>query len=159
MQEIPNRIREVAPLHELLIGTATREVAAYIGSVPAVVRLHKFAPTRAILEAVIKKKSEEIFTAPSIEFAKTYVQAGGKAFRYIFRWGEKRSLIGACHAMDVVPLFGCRGQIGKPVMMGLTEQEVMAQGKPMRKIWADFAKTGNITATEVEGLLEIQPVK
>ena len=70
-------------------------------------------------------------------------------------WGLGRSPIGACHAMDCVPLFGLRGGADVPMAMGYTEEDVRRQGLPMRRIWADFAKTGAVTSSGVEGMIEI----
>lgn len=149
------RLREVAPTHELLCGTNAREVSAYIGSNRAIVALDSCFLTRWLIERIIKQKSNEIFTAGSDAFAKSYAEAGGKVWHHLFSWGVGRSPIGACHAMDCVPLFGMRGTTSAPITMGYTEEEIRVQGEPLRRIWADFARTGEVISRGIDGMIEI----
>ncbi len=153
--QIAARIRQVAPSHELLCGSNAREVSAYIGSNRTLMALHGCFLTRWIVELVVKRKSAAIFTAADDAFARSYAEAGGRVWRYLFSWGLGRSPIGACHAMDCVPLFGLRGGADVPIAMGYTEEDVRRQGLPMRRIWADFAKTGVVTSSGVEDMIEI----
>lgn len=44
----------------------------------------------------------------------------------------------------------------KPIAMGMSFDEVYQQGIPMRKIWADYAKTGQITRMKIDGMIEIR---
>lgn len=154
-QDIPARLREVAPTHELVIGSATREVSAYLASIAPIVALYGFPPTRWIVEKVVSNMSRAIFNEPSDEFARQYAAAGGKVWRYVFSWGEGRSIVGACHTMDFPPLFGLQDCEGKPIAMGLSAKEIYEQGVPMRRIWAGFARAGRVSETSVEGMLEI----
>ena len=39
--------------------------------------------------------------------------------------------------------------------MGLSAQEIEEQGKPMRDIWASFARTGEPSQLHVPGMLRI----
>ena len=42
------------------------------------------------------------------------------------------------------------------IAMGMSFDEVYQQGIPMRKIWADYAKTGQITRMKIDGMIEIR---
>lgn len=153
--QLDERLREVAPTHELICGSNAREVSAYIGNDRKVLALHACVLTRWIVELIVKRKSAAIFNDPDDAFARRYAAAGGKVWRYRFRWGLGRSPIGACHAMDIVPLFGLRGSTDVPIAMGYTEEEVSRIGAPLRRIWADFAKTGVVHSSGIEGMIEI----
>ncbi len=77
-------------------------------------------------------------------------------WRYLFSWGLGRSIIGACHASDCVPLFGLSEVSGTvPIAMGYTAEEIYRQGMPLRRIWADFARTGTVTSPGIEGMIKI----
>lgn len=44
------------------------------------------------------------------------------------------------------------------MQMGKTESEILEEGKPMRRMWAEFARSGAITEPEIEGILSIGKV-
>lgn len=39
--------------------------------------------------------------------------------------------------------------------MGKTESEIFEEGRPVRKMWAEFARTGEVEETEIGGILTI----
>ena len=155
-EEAKAQIRRVAPGHELLIGAMTREVAAYIGTSKKFTALDRFPITRPITERVIKRIGSAIFNAPIQEFAHSYAKAGGTTFLYTFSWMQGKSVLGASHCSDCLLLFGARDAESKPGCMGLSAQEVLRAGAPFRKIWADFAKTGAVARTSLDGMVEIR---
>ena len=156
---IEDRMKRIASDHDIIIGTTDREVAVFIGLKKGIVALDRFVLTRWIVESIIKKKSESMFTKPSEDFARQYVKCGGKAYLYRFSWMKDYDYIGACHTSDVQLLFGAKGLEGMDISMGKTESETLEEGKPMRKIWAEFARTGKVEETEIKGILKIGRVE
>lgn len=67
-------------------------------------------------------------------------------------------MIGAGHITELALLFGGKGVEGTLMAQGLSEREFLEHGKPLRRIWADFAKTGNISTMKVNGMMEIEEV-
>jgi para-nitrobenzyl esterase len=67
-------------------------------------------------------------------------------------------VIGAGHITELALLFGGKGVEGTLMAQGLPERDFLEHGKPLRRIWADFAKTGNISTTKINGMLEIAEV-
>ena len=155
-EEAKAQIRRTAPGHELLIGTATREVAAYIGTSKKFAALDRFPITRPIAERVIKRIGGGIFNTPVEEFARSYAEAGGTTFLYSLSWMQGKSALGASHCSDCLLLFGVGAAEGKPGCMGLSAQEVLEVGAPLRKMWADFAKAGQIERASLDGMMEIR---
>ena len=156
---IPDRIKSVASDHDLIIGTTEREVAALIGLKRSLVALDRFILTRWLVEAVIRSKSGSMFTRPSEEFARQYAMCGGKVYLYRFVWMKDYDYIGACHTSDLQMLFGADGLEQLDISMGKKKSESLEEGKPMRKMWAEFARSGNVNETEIEGILRIGRVE
>jgi len=154
-EDIPQRIQEIAPTHDLFIGNTAREISLFIGSNKLIGGLDGFFLTGWAIESVIKKIGNTIYHNPTDIFAKQYAEAGGKTYRYLFSWGEKISFVGASHMSDTVLLFGGSEVVGRDMSMGLSEEELYEQGKPLREIWANFAKTGHLEELKVDGLIEI----
>lgn len=152
------RLREVAPKHEILIGTNARETASYIGGNKLASALDRFVLTRWIIELVLRKKSMAIFTGPTRKFAQLYAECGGKVHLYSYFWRKNQHVIGAGHITELALLFGGKGVEGTLMAQGLSEREFLEQGKPLRRIWADFAKTGNMSTMKVNGMMEIEEV-
>ncbi len=152
---IPERVKSIASDHEIIIGTTEREVAVFIGLIKSIVALDKFILTRWIVEAIIRRKTNSMFTKPSEDFAKLYAKSGGKVYLYRFGWMRDYTHIGACHTSDVQLLFGAKGLQGTDISMGKTESETLEEGKPMRRMWAEFARSGEVKETELKGILKI----
>ena len=152
---IPDRIRQIASGHEIIIGTNAREVAVFIGHRRFIVALDRFVLTRWIVESIIRKVTYRIFTKPAEDFARLYADSGGRAYLYRFYWMKDHDYIGACHASDVQMIFGAKGMEGMDIAMGKTESEILEEGRPMRRMWAEFARTGEVEEAGIDGVLTI----
>eukprot|EP00833_Pecoramyces_ruminatium_P017640 jgi/Orpsp1_1/1191672/evm.model.d7180000087682.1 len=141
-EDIPKKLKEVASNHDLFIGNTTREISCFVGPNKILAGLNKLCLTGMLIESIIKKISRELFHDPTETFAKEYAKAGGKVYRYVFSWGEKKSFIGASHTSELLLLFGGKPCVGRDMALGYSEEELIEIGKPIRKIWGDFAKTG-----------------
>lgn len=150
---IAARLREVAPTHDLIMGCTTREVAAYVGVSDVIDALDFFPLTRVPFEKVIRTMTHLIFTDPSVLFAQLYAECGGRAFFYLSYWMERASLLGACHASELPLLFGGEETGESPLRQGLSSEEIMAAGKPLRKRWTDFARDGSVDTATIPGIL------
>ena len=156
---IPDRIKLVASDHDIIIGTTAREVAAFVGGRKGIVALDRSVLTRWLVERIMKKISGRLFTKPAEEFASQYAKCGGKVYLYMFSWMKDYDYIGACHTSDVQLLFGSKGLEGMDISMGKTASQTLEEGKPMRKMWAEFARSGEVRETELEGILTIRRVE
>ncbi|ORX57690.1 alpha/beta-hydrolase [Piromyces finnis] len=156
IEDIPKRLQEIAPSHPLFIGNTSREVALFISSNKLIRGLSSIFLTSWAIEGIIKRISNSIYHNPTSIFAKQYADAGGKTYRYVFSWGENDSFVGAAHMSELSLLFGGSEVVGRDMGMGLTEEEIYKQGKPIRELWSSFAKTGNFKTMKIDGVIEIQ---
>ena len=154
-EKIPEVLAKRSCCHPLLIGCNAREASAYIGGKKGIAALDRFPLTRRAVEAILKRKGEEIFEGPSRAFARQYSRLGGQCWYYEFYWGKDRSAIGACHCMELVPLFGGKGLEGHEIMMGYEETDVRDAGRQIRKLWTDFSRTGMVQDTRIEDMLTV----
>ena len=152
------RWREVAPKHEIIIGTNARETASYIGGNKLARALDRNILTRWALELYLRKKSMTVFTEPTRRFARLYADCGGIVYLYSYFWRKDESVIGAGHITELALLFGGKGVEGTLMAQGLPERAFVEYGKPLRRIWSDFAKTGEISTMRIDGMIEFQRI-
>lgn len=150
------RLREVAPKHDILIGTNARETASYIGGNKLASALDRNFLTHWIIELVLKKKTMAIFTGPTRKFAQLYADCGGNVHLYSFFWRKDQHVIGAGHITELALLFGGKGIDGTLMAQGLPESAFLEHGKPLRRIWAEFARAGLISVERIEGMIEFR---
>ena len=89
-------------------------------------------------EPYCKWFSQLIFNAPCIRLSEEQTKAGGKSFTYYFTVESALPLMKCGHGMALAPLFKhpeLDGDTGRPF------DETFS--KTMRKMWVQFAKTGN----------------
>lgn len=152
-EEEKDTIAEKAPKVALLAGYNTRETAAFIETIGFLKRWAHRPVTGPLVALAGKIIGTLIFAAPTKKYVRTYAELGGKAAMYELSWRENNAELGACHGIDLMALFGAEGIKDRPIMMGLTSEQIRERGKPVREMWANFAKTGDLDRTEVPGVL------
>ena len=155
-KDVEARLRSVAASHELLIGCTTREVAVYGGQIPVLRSLDMFFLTRPVMEKILHKLSDSVFCDPSASFAEAYAEAGGKVYEYSFFWRQNEAFIACGHMADLVLLFGGSTAYRKEIGLGLSAKELNESGKPMRRIWGEFARTGCAECGEISDVMTIR---
>ena len=156
---ISDRVKSIASDHDILIGSTEREVSPFISLMKTIVALDKFILTRWLVEAIIKSKSRSLFRKPIETFAGQYAECGGKVYLYRFDWMKDYNYLGAGHTTDLQLIFGAKGLEGKDIVMGKKESETLEEGKPMRKMWTEFARSGEVEETELKGILTIRRIE
>jgi para-nitrobenzyl esterase len=109
-----------------------------------------------IRERVIHYYTKKVFEKPSKEFAILFGKAGGTVYTYDFFWQLKRkhTFLGAAHTLDTLALFGPRYyKDGSVMLMGMRKEEIIEEGKPLRAVWCDFARTGKVELREIEDMI------
>ncbi|ORX57691.1 alpha/beta-hydrolase [Piromyces finnis] len=152
IEDIPKRLQEIAPSHPLFIGNTTREWSIYYAAKDIYYEDS---------EPEIKSITNSLYHEPTTKFAKQYKEAGGKTYRYIFSWDDKdcsykNKRVGAAHLSDVILLFGGFGTVGREMTLNLSEKEIIEKGKPLRELWANFAKNGTFNKMKIDGIIDIQ---
>jgi para-nitrobenzyl esterase len=89
-------------------------------------------------EPYCKWFSQLMFNAPCIRLSEEQVKAGGKSFTYYFTVESALPLMKSAHGMALAPLFKHPDMVADT---GRAFDETFS--KTMRKMWVQFAKTGN----------------
>ena len=134
-----------APEVDLLIGTNSREVALFVALLPPAARLARLPGAGRAVEALVRTLSRRIYGRDAVRFARRHRAAGGRAASYVLSFGAG-ALTGA-HAVDLPLLFPHRRSWEhSPLLAGLAWDDVVAAGREVRRVWAGFARTGEVPA-------------
>jgi para-nitrobenzyl esterase len=144
--------RAAAPDVDLLIGTTRDETAMYLPALPVVAPLLGVPVVgralRAILmRAVVRPTTRTVYSRPVAAFVARHRAAGGRAVRYVLRAAPASSPIGAGHTSDLPLILGTRDAWTRMRLVAPEAwPEVAARGQAVRRVWADFARTGEVAA-------------
>ncbi|PPF59857.1 carboxylesterase [Clavibacter michiganensis] len=144
--------RAVAPEVDLLIGTTRDEIAMYLPALPVIASLLDVpvvgrALRRMMMRAVVRPLTRRVYTRPVRAFAARHRAAGGRAVRYVLRAAPASSPIGAGHTSDLPLILGTREAWTRMRLVPPEAwSEVAARGRAVRRVWADFARTGEVAA-------------
>ncbi|WP_134767233.1 carboxylesterase family protein [Nocardioides sp. 1609] len=137
----------VAPDVDVLIGTNSRETAFFVSEVPAVARLGGLPVVgRALVEPLVRALTWRIYTRDAVRWLRRHRASGGRGGRYTISWGPRGSRLTGAHTIDLALLFpNPDGWAGSPLVEGVDWDDVVAAGRPVRRLWAAFARTGELT--------------
>ncbi|MFS4505639.1 carboxylesterase family protein [Clavibacter sp. Sh2141] len=144
--------RAVAPEVDLLIGTTRDETAMYLPALPVIAPLLRVPVVggtlrRVLMRAVVRPTTRLVYARPVRAFAARHRAAGGRAVRYVLRAAPASSPIGAGHTADVPLILGTHAAWTAVDLVGPAAwPEVAARGRAVRRVWADFARTGTVAA-------------
>ncbi|GAB3715345.1 carboxylesterase family protein [Nocardiopsis nanhaiensis] len=144
--------RGVAPKVDVLIGATSEETglfAEFLSPVQKISGLPLVGP--ALRRFLVWATTYRIYTGPAKRFVRGYRQGGGRATRYTVTWKPEGSPFGAAHIIDIPLLLGNRGAWEHTKIVGRsTWEDIDRRGRAVRRLWADFARTGSV-APEVAG--------
>jgi para-nitrobenzyl esterase len=99
----------------------------------------------ASYEPTVNLYSQMMFIAPQIRLSEEQVKAGGKSYTYYYRVESSQPYIKAGHASELPVVFA------HPEIQEFTGRAYdEAFSKTVRKMWVQFAKTGNPSLTAAE---------
>lgn len=138
--------RGVAPDIDLLIGSTAEETALYLPVLPVVGRLAPYPRIRKLLKrALILPTTRRIYGRDARRFAERHRTAGGRAALYQLTWSPEESPVGAAHASDLPLILGSERAWSRTSLVGAHNwPEIDRRGKTVRRVWADFARTGTV---------------
>ncbi|WP_260855852.1 carboxylesterase family protein [Curtobacterium sp. 9128] len=147
--------RRVARDVDVLIGSTSDEAGMYVAVLPALSRLARNPWARALLRWwVVRPLTEVIYGRDARAFARRHRAAGGRAVVYRLLRGATAGPTGAVHMHDLPLLLGRRGAwAGSRFVPERDWPEVERRGPRVRAIWAEFARTGRVTAADDETLV------
>ncbi|MEL7965808.1 carboxylesterase family protein [Vreelandella neptunia] len=141
--------RRTAAKIDLFIGYTAEENALFVVISPSLMRLRNTPLVgEALSKAMVAVTTRKVYIRDAHKFARRHAQAGGRAYLYRLDWCKGRYPFGAAHTIDL-PLL-----LGEPsswqhadLVKGVDEATLLEHGQPMRALWADFARTGQLPAT------------
>jgi len=146
---------------DVLVGYNADETALYLKTWESATRFKKHRWTRNILDKAVRYSTENIYGKPSREFAQLFANAGSKVYHFKLKAFSTIHDLGASHCIDLPLLFADRkAWLHAELLKEISWDEVFETGKILRKVWADFARFGEIYNTEtIPGFLELKQLK
>ena len=146
--------RDAAPDVDVLIGSGADETAMYVPLIPGLRSLARVRAVRPLLRwLLVRPLSEVIYGRDVRRFAARHRSAGGRATSYRLHRGVTVQPTGAVHMSDLPLLLGGReAWAGSRFVPQRDWPEVERRGRAFRAIWAEFARTGRVTAADDETL-------
>lgn len=142
---------------DILVGANSKEANAYLIATPTLAKINQMPVLGYFTQQKLDKLSQEVFIEPALQFAQKFAPAKGKMYHYHITWGENDSAIGAGHTMELPLLFGAKFlPSNSPMLMNKSADEVEKYGYQLRKIWVNFAKTGQIDTLKIDKVIEIK---
>jgi para-nitrobenzyl esterase len=154
--EIEAAWNSAAPGIEVLIGHTADEARMFLPGNPVAERLAKIPVVgTAVVNAVSRAVTQAVYGRAARKFARRHARAGGKAYSYVLTWAAPGNYFGAAHTVDLPLLFGNKQTWATAgLVAGATWDEIDAQGRALRAIWARFASgEGLDTRGELPGTI------
>lgn len=149
-READARWRHVAPRYDAVIGWTSEETSLFVDFSPALTRLFALPrigrPLRAFALAV---STDVVYRIPGRRFARSLATAGGSVATYELRWRPRGGPLGATHTVDLALLFPGPLWRGAGVLGQVRPDELPSLGEAVRRVWGQFAASGEIDQTEV----------
>lgn len=146
-----------APMVDVLIGSNSRETALFAELMPMMPRLRGFGVGARLYEVAVARTSRQIYDDAIDHFVERHRSGGGRAARYLVDWGAGPRFQGA-HVIELALLFPTHAWEVGELLEGVELEEVRRQGRPMRDMWAEFARTGRTEVAEIPGVLRLAAV-
>ncbi len=142
---------------DILIGTTKDEAHAFFCA-PGLPRLDSAAARTAIdriapgsvqgpgADPVLRLSAlvtEQVFRAPSVDFANAVAAASGRAFTFEFDWAPPGSPLGACHCIEQPFVFGALSAWQDATMLAGADAGAMERlARDMQGAWISFVRDG-----------------
>ena len=149
----------IAPRIDVLIGATAEETRFFAVIDPTFSWLQRLPLAGSRLVRLLTRvTSRRIYLAPAQVFAAQQARAGGRAWRFLLTYQPPGSPFGAAHVVDLPLLLGTRASWAATPLLGEASwEEFDAAGRQVRRLWADFARTGVLPERVViPGVLEME---
>ncbi|SHE51629.1 carboxylesterase family protein [Chryseobacterium sp. OV279] len=134
--------------YDVLIGLNDNETAFYLKTSDALNKYFGKGFGLIILDKAVRKTTEFIYGKPAEEFAENYAKAGGNVYLFRIHSESEHNHIGAAHCIDLPLVFGNEeAWKSAELLKNIPWKYIHENGKKLRAIWAEFARTGTISDT------------
>lgn len=152
-------LRDAARRVDVLIGCTLEETGVIAAVVPGLRTVFR-APLlgHRIRQLITTPTTRSMYDTPAREFAARHRAAGGRAYRYRMTWRPEDNGYGAAHLSDLPLLLGTRESWKDAAILGTADwTAVDRRGRAIRRIWAEFARTGTVSDAGAENTITFLP--
>lgn len=151
VEQVEDAWIKIAQRVDVLIGANMRESAYFVPQPPKY--LGKMA--QKVAELLVEKGSCEMYIEPARRFVRRHRAAGGNATSYVLRVGHPLNYHYSAHCTELALLFENSCWDGDKLLAGSYPNERAEQGRALRAIWAEFARSG-VIRSELAGSARIE---
>ncbi|AYZ13834.1 carboxylesterase/lipase family protein [Chryseobacterium arthrosphaerae] len=146
--------------YDVLIGLNNDETAFYLKTSEALNKYFGKGIGLKIMDKTVEKTTAFIYGDPAKKFAENYASGGGNVYLFRIYSRLKDNHIGAPHCIDLPLIFGNESAWKSSEMLkGIPWNRIHENGKKLRALWAEFARTGKISdSSERPEILELQKI-
>lgn len=142
-EESLSKWKENAKKYDVLIGFNNDETAFYVKT--AEKGIYTYLPL-SILNRIVSITTKSIYGKPIDIFTQNYKQGGGNIYQYKIKSTIKNHYIGASHCIDLPFIFENEAEWKSAgLLKDIPWQYIKENGKKLRALWAEFARTGKIS--------------
>jgi para-nitrobenzyl esterase len=104
--------------------------------------------------------TKSIYAKPTDIFAQNYADGGGNVYQFKINSTLKNNYIGASHCIDLPLIFENKSEWKSAgLLKDVPWEYIQENGKKMRALWAEFARTGKISDdSERPEILELRKI-
>ncbi|PZP49502.1 MAG: hypothetical protein DI598_07635 [Pseudopedobacter saltans] len=152
--------RNNAKHFNILMGYTDEETSLFAPFIKPLTSLDKIPFLgKSLIKYFVKKTTDIVYRKPGNEFAKEMAENGANIYLYHVSWGAKNEF-GATHTIDIPLLFGNENTFKSAKLLeGISWEKQYEDGKKLRAIWGQFAKSGSLKDENIKGLISIKKVE
>ncbi|AZA78056.1 carboxylesterase/lipase family protein [Chryseobacterium sp. G0186] len=160
-EESAEKWKDNARKYDVLIGLNNDETAFYLKTSEALNKYFGKGLGLKIMDKTVEKTTEFIYGTPARQFAENLARGGGNVYLFRIHSKLKENTIGASHCIDLPLIFGNETAWKSSEMLkGIPWERIHENGKKIRALWAEFARTGKISdQSERPEILRIQKIE
>ncbi|TZG00141.1 carboxylesterase/lipase family protein (plasmid) [Chryseobacterium panacisoli] len=145
---------------DVLIGLNNDETAFYLKTSEALNKYFGKGLGLKLMDKTVEKTTALIYGNPAKQFAQNLAEAGGNVYLFRIHSKLKDNHIGASHCIDLPLIFGNESAWkSSELLKDIPWSRIHENGKKLRALWAEFARTGKIADTsEKPEILELQKI-
>ena len=146
--------------YDVLIGLNNDETAFYLKTSEALNKYFGKGIGLKIMDKTVEKTTAFIYGDPAKKFAENYASGGGNVYLFRIYSRLKDNHIGAPHCIDLPLIFGNESAWkSSEILKGIPWNRIHENGKKLRALWAEFARTGKISdSSERPEILELHKI-
>jgi para-nitrobenzyl esterase len=96
-----------------------------------------------------RRTTDAVYRTAARRFVRLLAAAGARVQSAEFDGHPDGGRLGSAHAMEVALLFPSEAWADMPLLAPAGGRSLVAAGAPLRAAWAEFARAGRVSATEV----------